>query len=117
MIGGVCGGLGRYFNVDPILFRIGIAVLALVGGAGLLLYLAALLLVPASRRGPGAEPAGGRPLPAVVVGRGGAPGRRWPFLLGGGLVAAAVLVPSRPSLSRAFSYGGSSRGGTERRAA
>ena len=31
VIGGVCGGLGRYFNVDPILFRIGIAVLALRG--------------------------------------------------------------------------------------
>ena len=23
IIGGVCGGLGRYFNVDPLLFRIG----------------------------------------------------------------------------------------------
>ena len=23
VIGGVCAGLGRYFNVDPILFRIG----------------------------------------------------------------------------------------------
>src|SRR5919107_868519 len=47
VIGGVCGGLGRYFNVDPIFFRIGAVGLAFVGGAGLLLYLAALLLVPA----------------------------------------------------------------------
>ena len=46
VIGGVCGGLGRYFNVDPILFRIGAVALAFVGGAGVLLYLAALLLVP-----------------------------------------------------------------------
>src|SRR5215203_4502133 len=47
VIGGVCAGLGRYFNVDPIIFRIGAVVLAFVGGAGLLAYVAALLLVPA----------------------------------------------------------------------
>src|SRR6185436_7677772 len=47
IIGGVCAGLGRYFNVDPIIFRIGAVVLAFVGGAGLLAYLAALLLIPA----------------------------------------------------------------------
>ena len=29
VIGGVCAGLGRYFNVDPIMFRIGAIVLAL----------------------------------------------------------------------------------------
>ena len=46
VVGGVCGGLGRYFNVDPLLFRIGAVALVFVGGAGLLLYLAALLLVP-----------------------------------------------------------------------
>ena len=46
MIGGVCGGLGRYFNVDPLLFfRIGAVALVFLGGA-ILLYLAALLLVP-----------------------------------------------------------------------
>ena len=38
--------LGRYFNVDPIIFRIGAVVLVFVGGAGLLAYLAALLLIP-----------------------------------------------------------------------
>ena len=46
VIGGVCAGLGRYFNADPIIFRIGAIVLAFVGGAGLLAYLAALLLIP-----------------------------------------------------------------------
>ena len=46
VIGGVCGGLGRYFNVDPLLFRIGAVALIFLGGAGVLLYLAALLLVP-----------------------------------------------------------------------
>ena len=46
VIAGVCGGLGRYFDVDPVLFRIGAVALVLFGGAGLLLYLAAIALVP-----------------------------------------------------------------------
>ena len=46
VIGGVCGGLGRYFNVDPIIFRIGAVALAFAGGASILIYLAMLLLVP-----------------------------------------------------------------------
>ena len=47
MIGGVGGGLGRYFGIDPIIFRIGIVALVLFGGAGLFVYLAAWLFVPA----------------------------------------------------------------------
>ena len=46
VIGGVSGGLGRYFDIDPIIFRIGFVVLTLAGGAGLLGYLAAWVLVP-----------------------------------------------------------------------
>lgn len=46
VIGGVAGGLGRYFDVDPIIFRIGFAVTAFVGGLGLVAYLAALVAVP-----------------------------------------------------------------------
>jgi phage shock protein PspC (stress-responsive transcriptional regulator) len=46
LIAGVCSGLGRYFNVDPVLFRVGAVALILFGGAGILLYLAAILLVP-----------------------------------------------------------------------
>jgi phage shock protein PspC (stress-responsive transcriptional regulator) len=47
VLAGVCGGLARYFNVDAVLFRVGAVALVLLGGAGLLLYLAAWLLVPA----------------------------------------------------------------------
>ena len=93
MIGGVCGGLGRYFNVDPILFRIGMVVLAVVGGAGLLLYLAGLLLVPSEPLTAGDEPATGSRSTLVVVGVVVLLVVSWPFLLGGGLIAAAVLVP------------------------
>lgn len=46
LIGGVCAGLADYFDVDVVLVRIAVAVLALVGGAGVPLYLAAWLLVP-----------------------------------------------------------------------
>ena len=46
-LGGVCAGLGRYFNVDPLVYRIAFAALALAGGTGLLLYLAAYLVIPA----------------------------------------------------------------------
>jgi phage shock protein PspC (stress-responsive transcriptional regulator) len=46
MIGGVCGGAGRYFGIDPTLVRIGFVALALLGGTGLIVYAAALLLVP-----------------------------------------------------------------------
>ena len=46
VIGGVAGGLGRYFGVDPVVFRIGIAAAAFAGGIGVFVYVAALLFVP-----------------------------------------------------------------------
>jgi phage shock protein PspC (stress-responsive transcriptional regulator) len=46
LIAGVCGGLGRYFGIDPVIFRVGAVALVFLGGAGVLLYLAAILLVP-----------------------------------------------------------------------
>jgi phage shock protein PspC (stress-responsive transcriptional regulator) len=54
LIGGVCGGLGRYFAIDPTLVRIGMVALALLGGTGLIVYAAALVLVPSD----GEVPAG-----------------------------------------------------------
>ena len=47
VIGGVAGGLGDYFNVDPLLIRIGFVGLIIFGGAGLVLYVIAWLLMPA----------------------------------------------------------------------
>jgi phage shock protein PspC (stress-responsive transcriptional regulator) len=46
MVAGVSGGLGRYFDVNPVVYRVGFVVLALLGGAGLLIYLAAALVIP-----------------------------------------------------------------------
>jgi phage shock protein PspC (stress-responsive transcriptional regulator) len=51
VIGGVCGGLGERTDIDPILFRVVTAVLVLVGGAGLILYGAAMLFIPDARSG------------------------------------------------------------------
>ncbi len=47
MIGGVCGGLGEYFAVDPTLIRLLFVAALLLGGHGLLIYLILLILVPA----------------------------------------------------------------------
>lgn len=45
-VAGVAGGLARHLDVDPVLVRVGLVVLSFFGGAGLLLYAAAWLLVP-----------------------------------------------------------------------
>jgi phage shock protein PspC (stress-responsive transcriptional regulator) len=46
ILAGVAGGLGRYFDISPTFFRIGFVILTLVGGAGILLYVAAALVIP-----------------------------------------------------------------------
>jgi phage shock protein PspC (stress-responsive transcriptional regulator) len=45
MISGVAGGLGEYFGVDPVLFRVGFVAATLLSGVGALAYLALVLLV------------------------------------------------------------------------
>ena len=55
MIGGVCGGLGEYTGIDPVVFRIVLAVAALAGGAGLAAYLVAWVCIP-ERNADGSEP-------------------------------------------------------------
>ena len=67
VIGGVGGGLGTYFGIDPVIVRIGLAALALAGGVGIFVYLAALLFVPSEPPEPGAEPSP-RPRAATIVG-------------------------------------------------
>jgi phage shock protein PspC (stress-responsive transcriptional regulator) len=46
MIAGVSAGLGRYFDITPTVFRLAFVVLALLGGAGILVYIAAALVMP-----------------------------------------------------------------------
>ncbi len=43
---GLCGGVAQHWGIDPLLVRVGWALLALSGGIGLVLYLAGWLLIP-----------------------------------------------------------------------
>src|SRR5438876_375652 len=45
-LGGVAAGLGEYFDLSPMIYRIAFVALALAGGTGVLLYIAAWLVIP-----------------------------------------------------------------------
>jgi phage shock protein PspC (stress-responsive transcriptional regulator) len=51
MLGGVATGLADYFGVDPVIFRIGFVIAAFVGGAGILAYLLAWVVIPEAGTG------------------------------------------------------------------
>src|SRR4051794_1630213 len=99
VLGGVCGGLAAYFRIDPIIVRLGAVLLVLAGGAGVLLYLAAVLLVPAEgddvvgegpTAGRVATVAGVVVLAAAVLSIGGGLGWGWGW--GGALVPLLLLA-------------------------
>jgi phage shock protein PspC (stress-responsive transcriptional regulator) len=46
MVAGVCQGLGEYFDVDPVIFRVTLAVLAFFGGIGIIAYGVAWVAIP-----------------------------------------------------------------------
>ena len=81
MLAGVCGGLGRYFDLNPAVFRVGFVVLTLLGGAGVLVYLAAAFVMP----GEGKE----RSLAEQVLAE--RKERPWP-LIGLAIVGVAMVV-------------------------
>jgi phage shock protein C len=43
---GVCGGLAQFFGLDPTLIRVLFVVLAVLGGSGIVVYLAMWVMVP-----------------------------------------------------------------------
>jgi phage shock protein PspC (stress-responsive transcriptional regulator) len=45
-LGGVSSGLGAYFDLSPAIYRVAFVALALAGGTGILLYVAAWLVIP-----------------------------------------------------------------------
>lgn len=47
-LAGVCGGIGEYFQVDPVLIRLLWIFFTLAGGGGVLAYIIAWLVVPES---------------------------------------------------------------------
>lgn len=48
-LGGVCNGLGAYFNIDPTIFRVAFIIMTLLWGMGILVYLALHFLMPVAR--------------------------------------------------------------------
>lgn len=64
MLAGVCGGIARHFGIDPVLVRIATVVLATMGGAGIVAYAAAWLLVPNDET---EDAAGADPEPAATA--------------------------------------------------
>lgn len=61
MLFGVCGGLGEYFDVDPLLVRLAFVLITLAGGAGVLAYIVLAVIMPEGARGPAAGHAAGAP--------------------------------------------------------
>jgi phage shock protein PspC (stress-responsive transcriptional regulator) len=103
VLAGVCGGIAKYFNIDPVLVRVGAVALVFLGGAGLLAYVAAFLLIPNEGEGGGAPVDGpnramaiaGVVLLVIAVGvllpfRGWGPG--WGIVPLGFLALAGLLV-------------------------
>jgi len=46
VIAGVCGGIGEYLGIDPVIIRLLWVVFALAYGSGILAYLIAWLIIP-----------------------------------------------------------------------
>ena len=93
VLAGVSSGLGTYFGVDPIIFRIGFVALTFAGGTGLLIYLLLWALLPAVSYGgaagpPPAGPASGDPPIVAALRQGGAKS----YLAIGAVVLAVLLL-------------------------
>ena len=50
VLGGVCGGLGDYVGIDPVLIRLLFVFLAVVNGFGVMLYLILWIILPEKER-------------------------------------------------------------------
>jgi phage shock protein PspC (stress-responsive transcriptional regulator) len=86
VLAGVAGGLGRYFGVDPVIFRIGFPISLFFGGLGGLAYLLLAVFVPTDGEPDRAQKVGGR------AQRFGARLREMGFWRGLGLVLIAALL-------------------------
>lgn len=46
MIAGVCGGIAKYFEIDPTVVRLAWVIFSAMGGSGLLAYIIAAIIIP-----------------------------------------------------------------------
>jgi phage shock protein C len=79
IIAGVCGGIGEYFGIDPVLVRLLWALFVLVYGAGIILYLIAWVIIPSAAKAKKKAEKEARPIEAGVA-------------LGAVLVVAAIAI-------------------------
>ena len=49
IIGGVCSGMGAYWNIDPVIVRIIFIALSLAGGIGVMVYLILYIVLPEAK--------------------------------------------------------------------
>lgn len=88
VVGGVCGGLARYFDVDPTLIRLAWLLTCLWAGTGVLAYVLAWILIPREPREGWYEEEMGRSFPS----RNGSDAYNLGRLLGWTLLLAGVIV-------------------------
>jgi len=50
MLFGVCGGIGDYFDIDPVIIRIIFIILLFTGGSGFLAYIIAIFVIPENNK-------------------------------------------------------------------
>ena len=50
ILGGVCGGIAAYFNIDPVIIRVLWVLFLFMGGAGILAYIVAWLIIPLEQK-------------------------------------------------------------------
>ena len=46
VIGGVCTGIGHYFDIDPVWIRLGFVLAVVLGGTGVLFYILLMIIIP-----------------------------------------------------------------------
>lgn len=46
MVDGVCGGIAKYFGIDPTLVRLAWVAFCAMGGSGVVLYIVAAIIIP-----------------------------------------------------------------------
>ncbi|MBN2043164.1 MAG: PspC domain-containing protein [Candidatus Aenigmarchaeota archaeon] len=50
ILGGVCGGMGEYFGIDPVIIRLLFVALTLVWGVGIVMYIICWIVIPRNPR-------------------------------------------------------------------
>src|SRR5690242_20074254 len=108
-VGGVSGGLGRYFGLDAALFRVAFAVSMVFGGIGIVAYVALWLFLGTDDGGPSFMESRSRAttIVAIVILGGIGLSMLGPpkFLVGPGLFACVVLAAGGFALYRTLGGG------------